>query len=63
MFTLRFVWTLAAASALVSVAEAQTTTGPSRWGAGDELGMAQYTRLRYLAALRAVPRKPPGQFV
>jgi kynurenine formamidase len=40
MFTSRFVWTLAAASALVSVAEAQTTTGASRWGAGDELGMA-----------------------
>src|SRR5215510_11845418 len=40
MFTSRFVCALAAASALVSAAEAQTTAAPSRWGAGDELGMA-----------------------
>ena len=38
MFTSRFVCAFAAAGALVSVAQAQT--GPSRWGAGDELGMA-----------------------
>jgi kynurenine formamidase len=38
MFTSRLVCAFAAAGALVSVAEAQT--GPSRWGAGDELGMA-----------------------
>src|SRR3974377_2381920 len=35
----RLLWALAAAGAMVSVAEAQTTS-PSRWGAGDELGMA-----------------------
>src|SRR5262252_7010933 len=40
MFTSRFVYALAAAGALVSIADAQTTTAPSRWGAGDELGMA-----------------------
>ena len=38
MFTSRFVCAFAAAGALVSVAQAQT--GPSRWGAGDEIGMA-----------------------
>jgi kynurenine formamidase len=38
MFTSRFVCAFAAAGALVSAAQAQT--GPSRWGAGDELGMA-----------------------
>src|SRR5712691_5820645 len=36
----RFLCALAAVGAAVSVAEAQTTTGPSRWGVGDEIGMA-----------------------
>src|SRR5215470_14942202 len=36
----RLLWALAAASAVVSEADAQTATGPSRWGVGDELGMA-----------------------
>src|SRR5262245_62350973 len=36
----RFVCALATASTLVSVAEAQNTTAPSRWGQGDEIGMA-----------------------
>jgi kynurenine formamidase len=44
MFITRFLCALAAASALVSVAHAQTpsplTSNPTRWGAGDELGMA-----------------------
>ena len=40
MFASRFVCALAAAGALVSVAEAQTTGDAWRWGAGDELGMA-----------------------
>lgn len=40
MFTSRFIFALAAAGALVSAAEAQNTTAPSRWGQGDEIGMA-----------------------
>jgi hypothetical protein len=40
MFISRFLCALAAAGAMSSVAEAQYTTGPSRWGPGDEIGMA-----------------------
>src|SRR5262245_8018928 len=40
MFDSRFIFALAAAGALVSAAEAQNTTAPSRWGQGDEIGMA-----------------------
>jgi kynurenine formamidase len=36
----RLLWAFAAASTVVSAAESQTATPPSRWGAGDELGMA-----------------------
>src|SRR5258708_18999617 len=36
----RFLCALATATAVVSVAQAQNTTGPSRWGANDEIGMA-----------------------
>jgi kynurenine formamidase len=36
----RLLWALATASTVVSVAEAQTAAGPARWGAGDQLGMA-----------------------
>jgi Putative cyclase len=36
----RLLLTFAAASAVVSAAVAQTASPPSRWGAGDELGMA-----------------------
>ena len=38
MLTSRFIFALAAAGALVSAADAQNT--PSRWGQGDEIGMA-----------------------
>ena len=40
MLTSRFICALAALGALVSGAEAQNTTAPSRWGQGDEIGMA-----------------------
>src|SRR6266849_1375131 len=36
----RLLFAFATASTVVSAAEAQTATPPSRWGAGDELGMA-----------------------
>src|SRR6266436_4571647 len=36
----RLLFAFATASTMVSAAEAQTATPPSRWGAGDELGMA-----------------------
>jgi kynurenine formamidase len=36
----RFLCALAAATAAVSTAQAQYTTGPSRWGPNDEIGMA-----------------------
>ena len=36
----RFLCALAAATAAISTAQAQYTTGPSRWGANDEIGMA-----------------------
>src|SRR5258708_37338481 len=36
----RLLLAFAAASTVVSEAVAQTATPPSRWGAGDELGMA-----------------------
>src|SRR6187399_274039 len=40
MLTSRFICALAALGALVSGAEAQNTTAPSRWGQGVEIGMA-----------------------
>jgi hypothetical protein len=36
----RLLLAFAAASTVVSAAVAQTATPPSRWGVGDELGMA-----------------------
>jgi hypothetical protein len=40
MYISRTLCALAAVGAVVSVADAQSTTSPSRWGVGDELGMA-----------------------
>src|SRR5258708_39539438 len=36
----RLLWAFAAESTVGGAAVAHTTTHPSRWGAGDELGMA-----------------------
>jgi kynurenine formamidase len=40
MFASRILGVLAVATAVVSMAQAQYATGPSRWGANDEIGMA-----------------------